>query len=941
MSASSIHPAALRCEYLSDPLGVDVPRPRLSWVLEGEARGARQRAYRVVVSADPPALGTMRGDTGRPPRERLVLWDSGRVESAETAQVEYAGPDLPARSRCGWVVTVWDEADRPATSAEAHWEVGLLTNEEWGPAAWIGLGNAGPFGAPLPTGGLKPRDAASGGAADAERAELTRVLAPVGEWRPSPYLRKAFEVKRAVSRARVYATARGLYELRINGAQVGDARFAPGWTDYAKRIQYQTYDVTAALKTGPNVLAAVLADGWYAGHLGFDPRWLASRYGQRPSLLLRLEVTYDDGTRTVVVSDGSWTSATGEVLFADMLMGEVRDRRCEPIGWDGPGFDDSGWEPAGRLSPPSAALVAQPTPPMRVTVDLPAAHVTATGTGSYVFDLGQNIVGVARLTTRGASGTVITLRHAETLAPDGSLYTANLRRAKQTDVFVLAGAGEETFEPRFTFHGFRYVEVMGLREAPAARDLVGRAIHDDLEPTGEFESSSELLNRLHANLVWGQRGNFVSVPTDCPQRDERLGWLGDAQVFARTASYCMDVAPFFTKWLRDVRDAQSVEGAFPDVAPRAVMSSDGAPGWGDAGVLIPWTLYEVYGDTRILAESWASMEAWMRYMGDANPDGLRTRRLNMNFGDWLSVGAETPRELLATAYYALDAGRMARAADVLGKRDEAAAYRGLFERIRRAFVAAYVSGDGRVAGETQTGYLLALHAGLVPEGMREAAVAHLVADLEARGWHLSTGFLGVGLLAPVLTENGRADVAYRLALQETYPSWGYSVKHGATTMWERWDGWTEERGFQTPEMNSFNHYAFGSVGEWLYRFVAGIDVSAGRPGFAHVLLRPTPGRELTFAAARYRSVRGTIESRWELSGGELRYHAVLPPNTTGTLLLPTADPAGVLEGGQPVDGRAGVRRREGGRTPWVAEFELDSGSFAFTCAAPEGGVLRG
>ncbi|HEX7001658.1 MAG TPA: glycoside hydrolase family 78 protein, partial [Trueperaceae bacterium] len=833
---------------------------------------------------------------------------------------------LGSGRRYDWIVTAWDEQGQQATSSGASWEMGLLTEGEW-QAEWIGLGNAGPFGGPLPPGGTRPRQ--PGGAAfDPALASLHAH----GERRPSPYLRNTFSIGGPVRRARVYATARGVYELRLNGKRVGDTLLAPGWTDYDRRIQYQTYDVTDLLRHGENVIGAALADGWYSGYLGFDPRWRAFRYGYKPSLLLRLEVELEGGQVVVVVSDASWRTGTGKITFADLLMGEAHDARLEPLGWDEPGFDDATWHAAATVGPSPARLVAQQTPPVRVTEELSPVSVMELRPGVHLFDLGQNMVGWARLVVEGKPGTVITLRYGEMLGGDGELYTANLRSAKQTDVFVLRGEGTEVFEPRFTFHGFRYVQVEGLPGAPTSATLTGCVIHDDLQRVGEFDSSSELLNRLHANTFWGQRGNFVSVPTDCPQRDERLGWLGDAQVFMRTATFLMDVAPFFTKWLDDVADAQSSEGAYSDVAPRAVLPSDGAPGWGDGGVIMPWTLYQVYGDRRLLERHYEGMQRWMDYLGEANPGHLRTNKLNMNFGDWLSVDADTPKEVLATAYYALDAGIMARVAEVLGLEHDASRYRRLYEDIKSAFVTAYVSDDGRVHGDTQTSYLLALHAGLVPEPLRGAAVAHLVEDIRSRGGHLSTGFLGVSYLGPVLTDCGHANVAYELALKETYPSWGYSIAHGATTIWERWDGWTEERGFQTSEMNSFNHYAYGSITEWFYRYVAGIEADSTRPGYRHILLRPRPGGGVDHAAAVYRSIRGPIESRWKVAGGRLSYRVTVPPNTTATLYLPTTDPAGVTEGGRLATKSPGIEPLPPGAAKGVAVFELASGMYSFEAA---------
>ncbi len=553
--------------------------------------------------------------------------------------------------------------------------------------------------------------------------------------------------------------------------------------------------------------------------------------------------------------------------------------------------------------------------PVRVTEEVAPISITRVDADTQIVDLGQNIAGWVRLRARRAAGAIIQLRHAEILDSNGALYTENLRSAGATDTYIPHGEDEEVYEPRFTFHGFRYVEVTGYPGDLTSDDITGRVVESDAPAAGTFECSQPLINQLQRNIAWGQRGNFLSVPTDCPQRDERLGWLGDAQIFARTATCNRDVAAFFTKWMRDVADAQSPEGAFPDVAPRLVDLSDGAPAWGDAGVIVPWTLYQVYGDTRIVEEHYDAMARWLAYIGEANPDGLWVNRRNNDFGDWLALDGDavrdpgasaTPKDLLATAYYAHDARLLARMARAIGRVADATRYADLFARIRNAFIAAYVSDDGHVKGETQTGYVLALHMDLLPKGLRAAAATRLVERIKEKDWRLSTGFVGVGYLLPVLAEAGHLDVAYRLLLNDTFPSWGYSIKHGATTIWERWDGWTAERGFQDPGMNSFNHYSLGSVGEWLYRYVAGIDIDPEQPGFQHIIIRPHPGGELTGAKAAYRSVHGVIESAWRIEDGTFRLRVTTPANTTATVYLPMRDTAVIMEGDQPIASAVGV-----------------------------------
>ncbi|MEJ7815221.1 MAG: glycoside hydrolase family 78 protein, partial [Rubrobacter sp.] len=866
-------------------------------------RGQTQSAYRVLVAGNEEDLVA----------EEKLLWDSGRVESGRTVGVEYGGEALRSGLHCVWKVCVWDGAGNPSPySPPAVFESGLLETSDW-EGAWISAGK-GPAGDMEPPSGDEYDDLANGLA-------------------PSPYLRKGFSLYKPVSRARLYATARGVYELYLNGSRVGDDVLAPGWTDYDQRVQYQTYDVTPLLAEGQNALGAVLGDGWFAGFVGFDPKHRGALYGPRPQLLAQLNVEYEDGTTESLATDGSWRCSTGPILYSDLLVGESYDARREMPGWAEPGLDDSGWYGVEVEEIGDTNLVAQPDEGIRVTEELEAKTVTEPESGPYVFDLGRNMVGWVRLKVEGEAGTEVTLRHAEALNPDGTIYTENLRSARQVDTYILKGDGEEVYEPRFTFHGFRYVEVTGYPGELPLGAVTGRVVHSATPSSGSFECSSPMVSRLQENIVWGQRGNFLSIPTDCPQRDERLGWTGDAQVFVRTASFNMDVAAFFGKWMVDVEDAQSPEGAFPDVAPllRGSGLIDlrwGAPAWGDAGVIVPWTIYRTYDDTRIVERHYSAMTRWMEYLREANPDLVRKNRMGNNYGDWLSPkGDLTPKDLLATAYWAYDAGLMAEMAGAIGRHDDAREYRDLNENIKAAFEEAYVSPDGRIQGDTQTCYLLALHMELLPEDLRSAAAEHLVRSIEREDWHLSTGFAGVGYLCPVLTEAGYADVAYRLLENETYPSWGYTVKNGATTIWERWDGWTEENGFQSPNMNSFNHYSLGSVGEWLYRYVAGIDQDPGGTGYERILVRPRPGGGLTSARARYDSIRGTISSEWEISDGAFRLKTTVPANTTATVYVPASDGAGVTEGGGPAGEAEGVEflREEKG----AAVFAVGSGEYEF------------
>jgi alpha-L-rhamnosidase len=821
---------ALRCEHREDIPCADDPAPRLSWALESERPGDAQTAYRIVV-----------GD----------LWDSGRVELSASVDVPYAGPPLPPGAELEWRVQVWDrDGTESAWSATARFRTAV---REWR-AQWIARDRADDPGI-LPPAESDPDD------------PMLRHAAPV------PYLRRTFALTAPVRRATLYMTARGVVDVQLNDERVGAAVLTPGWTDYRSRIEYATHDVTGQLRAGENTLGAIVGDGWYAGHVGFDSKRAGAHYGTEPQLLCELHVEHEDGTRTVVASDEAWQATTGPILYSDLLHGERHDARREL----GP------WGPVTTAPLDDVALVPERGQPIRVTEELEPVGVNEREPGVFVFDLGQNMVGWVRAEVRGSRSAEMRLRFAEMLEPDGTLHVANLRGARQLDTYVLAGDGVEVFEPRFTFHGFRYVEVTGVSEPPA---LTGRVVHSDTPRTGHFACSDELVNQLWRNLNWGQRGNFVSVPTDCPQRDERLGWLADAQVFLPTASLNMDVAAFMTKWGDDLLDAQSPDGAYPDVAPRIVFERDGAPAWADAGVIVPWTIWQRYGDRRIVQRHWAAMERYLAWLERHNPDRLWRRRRNNDYGDWLSIDADTPREVLATAYWAHDARLMAEMARAIGRTERAEHYERLRAEIVAAFNRAYVGDDALIEGDTQTVYLLALHMRLIPDELRARAAERLVADIEARGWRLTTGFVGVGLLCPTLTEAGYPEVAHRLLRSTDFPSWGYSIRQGATTIWERWDGWTEEHGFQTPQMNSFNHYSLGSVGSWLYEYVAGIRSDG--PGYERVIVAPQPG-ELEWARASYRSVRGEITSAWRRDGDAFELEVAIPANVSATVVLPFGD----------------------------------------------------
>lgn len=827
-------------------------------------------------------------------RARLVMTaDDGFTARVDGVEVAHTEADGPANN---WQRPVLrDVTDR--LSPGVHVIAVSATNATEGPAGLLGLLELTTAdgvvtlatGADWRTTDKEPSGDWGSVTYDESAWSAAKVLAPWGSgpWgrvrvahSPATQLRREFRLgRKRVARARLYSTALGLYEVFLNGKRVGEDRLAPGWTDYDKRVQYQTYDVTGLLAPGGNALGVTLAAGWYAGNIAwFGPH----QYGEQPSVLAQLEVTFTDGSTERVVSGTDWRAATGPVTGADLMAGEEYDARLETDGWTRAGFDASGWLAADRVDGVTAALVAEVDGACRVERELTAREVTEPEPGVFVFDLGQNMVGTPRLTVSGPAGTTVRLRHAEVLNPDGTIYTTNLRTARATDTYTLKGGGRETYEPRFTFHGFRYVEVTGYPGRPGPDAVVGRVIHTSAPFTMDFTTDVPMLNQLHSNITWGQRGNFLSIPTDTPARDERLGWTGDINVFAPTAAYTMESARFLTKWLHDLRDDQLADGAFPNVAPDLPGVGSGAAGWGDAGVTVPWALYQAYGDVRVLEQSWPSMLRWLDYL-EAHSTGLL--RPADGYGDWLNIEDETPKDVIGTAYFAHSADLVSRTAEALGK--DPAPYRSLFGRVRDAFRTAYVTAGGRVKGDTQTAYVLALSMDLLTEGDRGPAADRLVALIEAKGWHLSTGFLGTPRLLPVLTDTGHTDVAYRLLTQRTFPSWGYQIDRGATTMWERWDSIRPDGSFQDAGMNSFNHYAYGSVGEWMYANIAGI--APGSPGFRKVVVRPRPGGGVTQAEGRFDSLYGPVTTRWKTDADGFALRVVLPANTTAEVWIPGGD----------------------------------------------------
>lgn len=937
---------ALRCEYLTEPLAIDARAPRLSWIVESNVRGAKQTAYHILAASSAEKLAAETGD----------LWDTGKNPSDQTIQLEYKGLPLNARQQVFWKVRVWDqEGKASAWSKPARWAMGLLNENDW-TAQWIGAEGASveDVSAVMLRREFKLPEApvAVAAAAPATNRRPLRGRRPVAApAQPAAAAPAGVKVKRAM----LYATALGVYELRLNGQRVGDHILAPEFTDYHTRTQYQAYDVSGLLKPGANAVGALLGDGWYAGEIGLAEilvKQARNTYGIHPRLRAQLEIELTNGETESIVTDASWrVTREGPIRASDLLDGEIYDARREMPGWDVASFDDKAWTKADALLSVNTKLNAQPNEPIRITRELKPLTVNEPKPGVYVFDLGQNMVGWCRLQAQGAAGTTVKLVHAEMLNEDGTVYTENLRGANQTDQFILKGTqagGLETFEPHFTYHGFRYVQVTGLSRKPQLSDLVGKQFNSDMAETCSFETSSPMLNKLWQNILWTQRDNMHSIPTDCPQRDERMGWMGDIQIFVGTGIFNMDMGAFYTKWMRDVRDAQTPDGRFPDFAPQpfqktlaAMKGGDfmGVAGWADAGVVVPWRTWQLYGDKRQLAENYESSKRWIEFVRQNNPDLLWKLKRGNDYGDWLNSdtmkhpsipakGGEVPKHVFATMMFAYATDLVSKMSTVLEKPDEAAKYGALFNDIRAAFNKAYVKNDGKIEGDTQAGYALALHFDLLPEAKRPMALKHMLAGIAKYKGHMSTGFHSTYRMMLELTKAGQNDLAYQLINHTTFPSWGYSIENGATTIWERWDGYVKGRGFQDKGMNSFNHYAIGAVGEWMYRVILGINNDDAKPAYEHFVIRPYPGGGLTWAKGSYNSIRGKIQSSWRMEDGGLKLDVTIPANTSATVYVPAKNGESVTEGGAPANQVAGIQfvRMEGG----AAVFEVQAGRYSFT-----------
>lgn len=889
LSAQQLSVKDLACEHKTDPVGIENLQPRFSWKIMATGNNVMQSAYQIRVSAEPSFS------------KSKTAWDSGKITSDESILQKYNGQPVVSGQRYYWQVRVWDNKGRSSKWSEtAFWETGLLNKTDW-KAQWIEM-----------------------------EGDTVRNS-------PALHFRKEFNVPKKVSKAVIYATAHGVYELSLNGEKVGNQVLTPGWTTYGKRLQYQVYDITTQIKSGKNAIGAMLGDGWYKGTLVWNDNWAI--YGNQLGLLMQMKIDFTDGTSELVVTDNSWkVSSNGPIRKNGFYFGEIYDATKELTNWSKADFDDSNWEKV-QTADYDFKLVASEGADIKKIDEIKPIEIFPLSGGKQIVDMGQNMVGWIRLKVSGDKGTKITIKHAEVLDKDGNFYTENLRAAECVLHYTLSGKGEEIYEPRFTFMGFRFIEVENYPGELTADDITGVVVHSEMKQTGKYESSEPLLNQLQSNIIWGQRGNFVDVPTDCPQRDERLGWTGDAQAFARTAAYNYDVAAFFTKWLKDLALDQREEGEVPFVVPDVINPQNSehagtSAGWGDVATIAPWTIYQVYGDKDILETQYPSMKAYVEYIRNKAGEGMIWKDGSV-FGDWLyfhplvnnhtEADGHTERDFIATAFYAYSTSILAETASVLGKTDDAQFYDDLFKKIKEVFNHEYVTPAGRVGTNSQTSYVLALMFDLLPDELRAKSAQFLVDDIRSRDTHLSTGFLGTPYLCHVLSDNGHLDVAYDLLLQETFPSWLYPVTMGATTIWERWDGQRPDGSFQDAGMNSFNHYAYGAIGDWMYRVSAGLDTQS--PGYKHLLLKPHPTRLLEFSKASFESPHGTVKSGWERRDNKMIVNVEVPPNSKATVVLPTAASDTVSEGEKQISESKNISNLE--VIDNKVQFEIGSGNYTF------------
>ena len=839
-------------EGFTNPLGFYDPNPTFSWKLPVSECNKSQSAYQIVAASSSDLLP-----------DNADLWDSEKQNSEQSTWIMYEGKPLESRQKVYWQIKYWNQDGDPSKWSETnHFELGLLNNSDW-KAQWIGLDTA---------------------------KDSIRGKGKVLIHKPQ-YLRKRFELYDDVTSARLYITAKGLFDVSINGENVSDDAMSPGFTTYDKRIETLTYDVTNLLKSGQNTLGVELASGWYSGRL----LWGTTPWDNTisPKVLAQLELTMSDGSKEIIVSDASWKGITnGPLQFAEIYDGEIYNANLEMPNWTTNNFDDNNWTNV-EVAALDANVKLEPKrhTAVKEKIELVPEDITNIN-GTLVFDLKQNMVGVPLVNVPMKKGDTLKIRFAEMLSPDGSFYTKNYRSAHSTDYYIASKDGVIQYKPKFTFHGFRYVELSGFDASnePSIHWLKGLVLYSDFDDNGTFTSSHDKLNQLQSNIVWGLRGNFLDIPTDCPQRDERLGWTGDAQVFGPTSMFNADVYKFWASWLQSVREAQLEDGAIPWTVPDSRGNKIGSSGWGDVCTVIPWKIYMCTGDTRILEENFEMMQNWLKYHKKRSKDYISNM---MSFSDWLqpypengNTRGDTSSKLIGTAFFAHSAKLTAKAAEALGKTEDQAKYEDLYNTVATAFENKFFDETGKVkeVPETQTSYLLALAFDLISEDKKANAKKFLLEKIEEADNHLRTGFLGTPLLSEVLDETGEIDLMYKLLFNETYPSWFYSINQGATTIWERWNSYSKEEGFNPMNMNSLNHYAYGAIGQWMYERIAGI--APLEAGYKIIKIAPQPNEPLTSASASLNTPYGKVASAWEVKNDIFTLEVTIPPNTTAKVVMP-------------------------------------------------------
>lgn len=882
----------LLCENRINPVGIDTEIPQFSWRLSSGLRNVMQVAYEIKVGNFLAGI-----------KNKKLLWESGKILSGQSVHVTYSGTPLESGRKYFWQVRVWDNKGKvSAWSQPSFFEMGFLHTKDW-QAKWIEPGFVGDT---------------------------------VGA--PCPIFRKEFTINKKIITATAFITSHGIYEAQINGRRIGNDYLTPGWTSYNKRLQYQVFEVTDLLKSGENAIGVTVGSGWYRSALAYEHN--INYYGNSTGLLFQLKLSYDDGSSKIITSDASWKCSTGPIRYSEIYNGETIDSRLEKNGWTSAGYDDSGWNSVKVAEYSFDNLIATSNEPIKKQEIFKPVKIFTTSKGEKVIDFGQNLVGWVKINVKGKTGDTVTLSHAEVLDKEGNFYTENLRSAKAQNNYILKGGAEETFEPHFTWQGFRYVRVEGYPGELQPSDFIAVALYSDMKQTGTFTCSNELINQLQHNITWGQKGNFLDVPTDCPQRDERLGWTGDAQAFSRTAAFNMHVNNFFSKWLQDLEADQSTDGSVPFVVPNVLANTlAGSAGWADAATIVPWNIYLAYGDSRILKQQYGSMKAWVDYVRSKSQENLW--KTGYHFGDWLFYrpgddtdgrAAVTDKYLIAQCFYAHSTQLLINAANVLGNTNDAEMYTELLNKIKNAFVQEYMTANGRLVSGTQTAYVLALNFDMMPEGLRAQSAKRLVENIRSYNNHLTTGFLGTPYLNEVLTRFGYNDIAYSLLLQDTHPSWLYPVKMGATTIWERWDGERPDGTFQTPDMNSFNHYAYGAIGDWMYRRIVGIDIYADGVGYKHIKIQPHIESGITFASASLETYYGKISNSWKVEGDSLIMEVQIPVNTTATVFVPASNIDEVKECSQLLSNKKDIKVL--GMEGEFAKLELGSGSYHISSSNP-------